>query len=388
MKRSFGAAAAAAILAAFAGTATCATAALASVRHVPPAAPGGIANAVFVQTNNPAGNQILAYSRSADGTLGFAGSYDTGGDGVAIGGAVVDKLASQGSLVYDPAGKILVVVNGGSNTITTFAVTGDRLGRRHILAAGDTPVSIAVSGDLAYVLDAGGTGAVVGFRLVDQHLVPIEGSARGLGLTAGATPPFLNTPGQVGFSPDGSQLIVTTKANGSDIDVFSVGRRGLLGAGPVVNASATPVPFAFLFDHSGRLIVTEAGASTLSSYAVDGDGTLTHGSSVADGQGALCWVTEARGFFFGANAASADISGFTESSLGQLSLIPANSGVAGTTDAGTIDMAASSSGAFLYAQAGGAGSIDEFAVNSDGTLTSIGSITGLGGTGMEGIVAA
>ena len=46
-----------------------------------------------------------------------------------------------------------------------------------------------------------------------------------------ATPEFTNTPGQVAFSPDGSQLIVTTKANGSAIDVFApeIGHHGASG---------------------------------------------------------------------------------------------------------------------------------------------------------------
>ena len=73
---------------------------------------------------------------------------------------------------------------------------------------------------------------------------------------------------------------------------------------------------------------------------------------------------------------------------GVASLISENSGVAGSTDAGPIDLAGSANGQFLYVETGGAGAVDEFSVNSDGTLTSIGSITGLSGTGIEGIVAS
>ena len=73
---------------------------------------------------------------------------------------------------------------------------------------------------------------------------------------------------------------------------------------------------------------------------------------------------------------------------GVASLISAGSGIAATTDAGPIDLAGSSNGQFLYAETGGAGAVDEFSVNGDGTLTSLGSITGLSGTGIEGIVAS
>ena len=39
-------------------------------------------------------------------------------------------------------------------------------------------------------------------------------------------------------------------------------------------------------------------------------------------------------------------------------------------------MAASSAQRFLYAESGGAGTVDEFQVNSDGTLTKLGIIAG------------
>lgn len=350
--------------------------------------PTGISNAVFVQTNDTTGNQILAYGRSAGGTLAFAHAYDTKGVGIALGGAVVDKLASQNGLTYDPTGDLLIAVNSGSNTVTSFAVSGDQLSDPHVVAAGETPVSVAVSGKLVYVLDAGGTGGVTGFRVEGERLHAIAGSTRNLGLPAGQTPQFLETPGDVEFTPAGTQLVVTTKANGNDIDVFSVLRHGQLSASPVVNGSATPVPFGTTFDPSGRLIVAEAGDSDLSSYAVDGDGTLTAGSSVTDGEAALCWVVRDGSHFYGANAGSGTLSLWNENGLGQLSLSSSNGGVAATTDAGPIDLATSATGAFLYAQTGGAGTIDEFTVSSTGALTSLGSIDGLSATGMEGIVAS
>jgi WD40 repeat protein len=348
----------------------------------------GISNAVFVQTNAIAGNQILAYSRSATGTLSFVHAYSTGGRGARAAGSVVDPLASQGSLYYDPRGALLIAVNGGSGTITSFHVRGDTLSHAQVLAAGRFPVSVTSSGSLVYVLDAGGTGAVRGFDESHRWLTPMPGSIRRLGLDPTATPQYLNTPGQVGFSPDGAQLVVTTKDNGSDIDVFAVKANGRLSTAPVVNAAAEPVPFGFVFDPDGRLVVTEAGGADVSTYGLDADGTLSHVSTVVDGQAAPCWIAAVSGWYYVANAGSADIAGYQVSSGGVASLIPANDGIAATTDAGPIDLAGSSNGQFLYEEAGGAGAVDEFSVNSDGTLTSLGSITGLSGTGIEGIVAS
>src|SRR5258706_909482 len=75
------------------------------------------AHALFVQTNDPSANQVLVYSRAADGTLTAAGNYDTGGRGGVETGAVVDPLASQGSLPYDAAHHLLLCLNSGTHSV-------------------------------------------------------------------------------------------------------------------------------------------------------------------------------------------------------------------------------------------------------------------------------
>src|SRR5271154_5558041 len=57
--------------------------------------------AVFVQTDDPTGNTIVAYDRNPDGSLTYANTYATGGLGGVTNGSVVDHLASQGSLTFD-----------------------------------------------------------------------------------------------------------------------------------------------------------------------------------------------------------------------------------------------------------------------------------------------
>jgi DNA-binding beta-propeller fold protein YncE len=114
-----------------------------------------------VQTDNTAGNQVVAYHRASDGTLTLAGTYNTGGLGGQLTGSVVDHLASQGSLTYDPAHGLLYAVNAGSNTITVFAASGDKLWRTQIISSGGSfPVSVTVHGNLVYVLNALKGGSV------------------------------------------------------------------------------------------------------------------------------------------------------------------------------------------------------------------------------------
>jgi DNA-binding beta-propeller fold protein YncE len=347
-----------------------------------PVGPPGASKAVFVQTDNTAGNHVVAYHRSADGTLTPAGSYATGGRGGILAGSVVDHTASQGSLAYDPAHALLYAVNAGSNTISVFSVSGDRLTRREVLGSGGSfPVSVAVHGDLVYVLNALGGGNVQGFKVIGSFLAPLPGSRRDLGLDPNQTPQFTSTPGQVAFTPDGSQLIATTKNNGNDIDVFGVGFGGRLSGRPVVNSEPGTVPFAISFDSSGHLVIAEAGTNALATFALSAHGTVRLLNEAGTGQAATCWVTPAGPYLFASNAGSANVSGFISSAGGALTLLGSTG-----TDAGTVDAAAAAG--FLYVQTGGNGIVDEFAIGTGGSLTKIGSVTVPGAAGGEGIVAS
>ena len=362
------------------------TALLAGAQEIQPshAGPPGGAGAVFVQGNDLEHNQVLAYRRDRTGTLALAARFDTGGKGGRVEGAVVDPLASQGSLAYDPVHDLLIGVNAGSDTVYAFRVHGPTLEQRQVLSSGGTfPVSLAVHKDLVYVLNAGGAGSVQGYRIEGDHLRPLvgDGSNRSLGLTPvkGANA-FLNTPGQVGFTPDGDHLIVTTKANGSHIDVFGVRANGRLSAAPVVNPSATPVPFGFTFDARGRLVVGEAGTSSVSTYVVHDNGTLTSLGSQTDSQVALCWIDRVGQTYFVANAGSGSVSSFHVDAAGHPRLVGTT-----TVGGGTIDLDHSRGGKFLYVQLGGSGTVAELGVNPDGSLRSIGTVAS--SATQEGIVA-
>jgi sugar lactone lactonase YvrE len=345
--------------------------------------PGGARGVVFVQTDNTGGNQVVAYDRSGDGTLHQSGTYATGGLGGQTGGSAADHLSSQGSLSYDPQQALLFAVNAGSNTVSVFSVSGSRLRLRQVVGSGGTfPVSVAVRGGLVYVLNAENGGTVQGYWLLFGRLFPIPDANRPLGLDPTATPQFTHTPGQVAFSPGGSQLIVTTKANGNDIDVFGIGFGGGLSAQPVVNSEPGTVPFGVAFDPAGHLVVAETGINAVATYTLNPDGTVTLIDAVPSGQAATCWVASDGNLLFASNAGSASESGYSVSASGQLTLLGQT-----PTDPGTTDAAVAPDGRFLYVQTGTNGIVDEFAVNPSGSLTQIGSVTVPGAVGGEGIAA-
>jgi 6-phosphogluconolactonase (cycloisomerase 2 family) len=340
-------------------------------------------HAVFVQTDDPAGNHVVAYQQKSDGSLSLEKSYATGGIGGVLAGSVVDHLASEGAMAYDPHRSLLYAVNAGSDTVSVFAVQGDELELRQVVRSGGTfPVSIALHGDRVYVLNAEDGGSIQGYVVFDDRLLPVKAWNRPLGLDPVATPQFTHTPGQVLVAPDGSKLVVTTKAASDSIDVFGLDHRGGPSAQPVVNAKPGSVPFGAAFDSTGNLAVTETGPGALTTYRIDRQGKLTQLSSVPSGQKATCWVAGDGDLLFASNVGSANVSGYRSDGTGDLALLGATA-----TDAGTVDATTSPDGKYLYVQAGAAGIVDEFAVNRDGSLTAIGAVTVADAAGAEGIIA-
>ena len=337
-------------------------------------------NLLFVQTNNPAGNQILVYDRAEDGALTLAETVDTGGTGGSNEGAPDDPLASQGSLVYDTHHRLLIGVNAGSNTVSVFGLEGDHLCLRQVIDSGGIfPVSVTVHGDLVFVLNAHAAGAITGYRITNGQLCPIDNSTRSLKLTPVTGPmQAVNTPAQVSFTPDGQQLVITTKLNGSLIDVFTMQPSGQPSEAFTANCAGTPAPFGFTFDNQEHLVVTDAATSTLTTYTVHDDGTVKQVASQSNGQQAMCWVAHIAGNFYVVNSISNTITGYHIDSAGTPTVFTQSS-----TRNGPIDLVGTRDARFLYVQIGIAGGVDGFRIKPDGTLDQIVTLTGL--NAMQGI---
>ncbi|GGO91636.1 lactonase family protein [Wenjunlia tyrosinilytica] len=360
-----------------------------------PAEATGADHAVFVQGNEVSGNTIHVFKRSDTGELTAARTYPTGGKGAVATGAPTDALASQGSLVYAARHHQLLAVNAGSGSVTSFNVSGQKLSGRHSASSGgDFPLSVAVHGDTAYVLNGGGDTSVQGFTITDRGLKPMPDSKRLLGFKGPTVPVFTDNPAQVSFTPDGKNLAVTIKKTNT-IEVFPVAADGTLAERAVSNKSAGNVPFGFTFDQGGRMIVTEAEKSTVSTYEVSAQGKLTTVSAaVPNGQNTLCWIEAAGGFFYGASTGNSAVTAYSVNPAGKVGVVARQAVPLSADSRGAIDIAASADGAFLYVQNATTGNVDGFRVEANGTLTLVTKATeGLprfspDSGGMEGIAAA
>lgn len=340
----------------------------------------GRAGNVYTMSNASSGNAVLVFDRSPDGTLTAAGSFGTGGNGSGAG------LGNQGGLALAGEGRWLLAVNAGSNSITAFRVDADGTVERTSTAAsgGVKPISVTISRDLVYVLNAGAVENIAGFRLSRSgQLSPISSSARPLS-GAGVD------PAQIGFARGGRVLIVTEKAT-NRITTYQVGLDGLASA-PRPQASNGATPFGFTVSRSNLLIVSEAfggavDASAASSYEVAENGVLHLVSgSVPTTETAACWfvVTNNGRFAYTTNTGSGSVSGYGVQG-GALTLLDAG-GRTGVTGSTPIDLALSRESRFLYSLNSGSGTLSAFAVEASGALHPVGTTSGIP-TVASGLVA-
>ena len=237
--------------------------------------------AVYGLSNDPAGNRVVAFSRSSDGTLAPAGSFATKGTGSGgfedsanglVLGSARGEAAPNNLLNY---GRLLFATNAGSDNLSVFRVHRRKLALVEVQdSRGAKPVSVTVNRGVVYVLNSGETvdgltprnctqGArpsVTGFRVTEGgQLTPIPGSTRQLSgdRESGCA--------QVSFNPSGEVLMVTERfartagqASGDEgvINTFVVKDNGTLGRQRIFDATGQG-PFGFTFNKRGALLTTE-----------------------------------------------------------------------------------------------------------------------------------
>lgn len=332
---------------------------------------------VYTLDNQVSGNKVMVFNRSSDGVLTFSASYSTGGTGTGGG------LGNQDALILADEGEILLAVNPGSNSVSSFKVEDNGLSLKSTISSGGMrPVSIAQHDELVFVLNAGGTNNISGFKLKDNGMLEaIPNSTRPL--SAAST-----GPAQVSFVNDGKVLVVTEKGT-NKIITYTVNYEGIPGMMHSITSSS-PTPFGFAVRNE-NIFVSEAvggapGASVLSSYKINNNGVITLADgSVGAGQSAACWVviTNNGKYAYTTNTASNNLSTFGIKNATNISVEEA---ISGTTQAGPIDAALSNNSKYLFVLNGAAHSIQSFNVAGNGTLTALQTMPGLP-AGANGLVS-
>jgi 6-phosphogluconolactonase len=341
---------------------------------------GGGNKHVYTLSNQVSGNTVVVYNRAGNGMLTYSASYATGGTGTGGG------LGNQGAVIMagdDDDDDLLLAVNPGSNSISSFKISNGGLNLKSTVSSGGMrPVSIAQHDDIVFVLNAGGTNNISGFKLKnDGKLVAINNSTRPL--SAAST-----GPAQISFINDGKVLVITEKAT-NKIITYTVNEWGMPGAmHSITSSSATPFGFAAAEDKN--IFVSEAvggapGASVLSSYRISNNGNITLiNGSVGAGQSAACWVviTGNGKYAYTTNTASNNLSNFNvNTNSGSISV---NTAIAGITGMGPIDAALSNNSKYLYVLNSGSHTVSVYAVSNNGGISLQQTLTGVpvGATGL------
>jgi 6-phosphogluconolactonase len=292
------------------------------------------------RTNDPSGNAVQRFERGRDGALRPAGTFPTGGAGLAtLGGR-------QGAVALSGDGRSLYAINAGSDSVSVFR-TGHRGPRlvarvasrgiaRHRAASRRRASPSTRAASTSWTREARRTSPRSGAAsTVRSRRSP--GGTRELALGAlGAA--------QVSVTPDGRSLVVSGRV-ANRLETLPLDFLGRPGS-PVVTASSGTVPFGFGITPHGAIVVSEAGASTVSSYRAGRHGALRNvTASLAVGQGAACWDAVApSGRFAYAGNASGSVSAFAIGCDGALSSLNTTALVPSPRD-----LAFDASGRYLYA---------------------------------------
>lgn len=223
---------------------------------------------VYALSNNAIKNEVLAFQRYGIGTLQPVGQFATGGKGTGA------SLGNQGALALSDNERYLFAVNPGSNDISVFQVSRDRL--KIVDQAnqeGLTPVSIAVKHNPVYVVNSG-DNSIFGFQFD-----PIAGKLNALPQSHQKLSGNGTGAAQISFNDDGNALIITEKAT-NRITTFTLNEVGSPTLSDSID-SAGRTPFGFSLGKRDQFFIANAagsiasqGLGTVSSYELKEDGSV------------------------------------------------------------------------------------------------------------------
>ncbi|KAI4253524.1 MAG: hypothetical protein LQ352_003636 [Teloschistes flavicans] len=186
----------------------------------------GIARVLYLMTNDPAGNSIIALKVNHDGTLTDGSITPTGGKGLSCIDQRVNRISYPDGLFSQSAVDLkcntLVAVNPGSNTLTMMAIDPRDPFKLTIVGSpvstmGEFPVTAAISekNNMVCVANSGAQAGIACFRMDQRRgLTPLMQKQIRLP-TNQTTPPVgpWNTVSQVLFNRDESALVTTVKGD-------------------------------------------------------------------------------------------------------------------------------------------------------------------------------
>jgi len=262
----------------------------------PPPPPATYVGAVYAGTNNngPAGNWVVGFGRRADGTLVPLDAYETGGTGRASASSTpprLNSLIAEDSIIA-VNDRFLLVVNAGSNDVTSFRINADySLSRVDVEPSGGTaPISLAYRNGVVYVANADEDGSFTAPPNQSGNITAMtfDPATGALTRIAGFSSSLRGRPANLEVTPDGGWLLVSSlnaaspqlpQPTAAEISSFRIQGDGTLAATPagtgmstqIGNAAGRNLPNAIGLETwaaGGRQFAIAAEARTVSSTGV------------------------------------------------------------------------------------------------------------------------
>jgi hypothetical protein len=199
---------------------------------------------------------VVGFGRRADGTLVPLDAYETGGVGRASMSTTpprLNSLISEDSILAVD-GRFLLVVNAGSNNVTSFRINGDfSLTRVDIEASGGTaPISLAYRDGVVYVANADQDGTFTGPPNQSGNITAmrLDQATGQLTPIAGFSVSLNARPADLEITPDGAYLVASAlnagapqlpQPTGAEITSFRIQPDGTLAATPAGTGHVDPV---------------------------------------------------------------------------------------------------------------------------------------------------
>jgi 6-phosphogluconolactonase (cycloisomerase 2 family) len=272
----------------------------------PEAAP---TNMLYVTTNNPSGNAVVAYTRDmTSGAITQMGTYSTGGNGFS--NPTANKLGpndADQALTVDDDHHRLFAANGGSNTIAVFNMhangTLEAVAGSPFPSGGRQPVSLDVYGNKLYVVNKNEDTLQSPNSDLPNYTVFNIGSGGQLTQVMGSTVNTLSmaSPSQALVSRNGELLfgadflIPATHPGSGSLRSFMVGATGITSApgSPLVvpGDPMTSMPLG-LWQHPTEdvLYVGLPARNKLGVFTFGSNGGLVYETEVNNSGAAICWV--------------------------------------------------------------------------------------------------
>lgn len=111
---------------------------------------------IWLESNSTAGNSILAFRNTGNGSPTFLTSTPAGGIGVYDGTFALGPFDSDQNLITNPEGTLLFAVNSGSNSIAVFRIASGGLQAVEgspFPSGGSDPVSLGLKDDILTVVN-------------------------------------------------------------------------------------------------------------------------------------------------------------------------------------------------------------------------------------------